>query len=143
LAAGHLCPAHFAFPPPLLRRLMARPLKAGNHRPIKPFMEQTMTHRTMRDFHSSLEQKGLLRRISRRVDRMWEPAALAKWMYQAMPAERRFGMFFESVKGSAIPLVTAALGANAKAYATALDVAEEDINAAWMKAGRNRKAPVV
>ena len=102
-----------------------------------------MTHRTMRDFLSSLEQKGLLRRISRPVDRMWEPAALAKWMYQAMPAERRFGMFFESVKGSAIPLVTAALGANAKAYATALDVAEEDINAAWMKAGRNRKAPVI
>ena len=45
-----------------------------------------MTHRTMRDFLSALEKKGLLRRIARPVDRMWEPAALARWMYQALPA---------------------------------------------------------
>ena len=37
-----------------------------------------MTHRTMRDFLSALEKKGLLRRIARPVDRMWEPAELAK-----------------------------------------------------------------
>lgn len=81
-----------------------------------------MTHPTMGDFLSALENKGLLRRIARPVDRMSEPALLAKWMYQALPEDKRFGMYFENVKGSAIPLVTGALGANAAAYATALGV---------------------
>jgi UbiD family decarboxylase len=102
-----------------------------------------MTHRTMRDFLSALEQRGLLRRISRPVDRMWEPAALAKWMYQALPAEQRFGMYFEHVKGSSIPIVTGALGANSAAYAIALDVAEDRINDAWAKACRNPLRPLV
>ena len=102
-----------------------------------------MTHRTMRDFLSALEQKGMLRRITRPVDRMWEPAALAKWMYQALPGEKRFGMFFENVKGSDIPIVTAALGANTDAYATALDVEVDRINDAWVKACRNPIPPKV
>ncbi|MBI4290163.1 MAG: UbiD family decarboxylase [Betaproteobacteria bacterium] len=102
-----------------------------------------MTHRTMRDFLSVLEQKGMLRRITRPVDRMWEPAALAKWMYQALPAEKRFGMFFQNVKGSDIPIVTAALGANTAAYAAALDVEVDRINDAWVGACRNPVPPKV
>jgi UbiD family decarboxylase len=102
-----------------------------------------MIHRTMRDFLSALEKKGLLRRITRPVDRMWEPAALARWMYQALPAEKRFGMFFEKVKGSDIPIVTAALGANTAAYATALGVEADGINDAWVKACRNPIPPRV
>jgi len=102
-----------------------------------------MTHRTMRDFLSALEKKGLLRRIARPVDRMWEPAALAKWMYQALPEEKRFGMYFEKVKGSDIPIVTAALGANTAAYATALGVEAEGINDAWVRACRSPIPPKV
>ncbi len=102
-----------------------------------------MTHKTMRDFLTALEKKGLLRRISRPVDRTWEPAALAKWMYQAVPAEKCFGMYFENVKGSDIPIVTAALGANTAAYAVALDVEIDDINAAWVKACRNPIKPKI
>lgn len=97
----------------------------------------------MRDFLSALEKKGLLRRISRPVDRMWEPAALAKWMYQALPSEKRFGMYFEKVTGSEIPVVTAALGANTAAYAVALDVEPDAINDAWVKACRNPIPPKV
>jgi 4-hydroxy-3-polyprenylbenzoate decarboxylase len=102
-----------------------------------------MTHRTMRDFLSAAENKGLLRRISQPVDRMWEPAALAKWMYQALPAEQRFGMLFEKVKGCDIPLVTGALGANPAAYATALDIETSQINEAWVRACRNPIQPKV
>jgi UbiD family decarboxylase len=102
-----------------------------------------MTHRTMRDFLSALEKKGMLRRIKKPVDRMWEPAALAKWMYQAMPPEQRFGMYFENVEGSDIPLVTGALGANRTTYATALDIEPDNINAAWMNACRNPIKPKV
>ena len=102
-----------------------------------------MTHRTMRDFLSTLEKKGLLRRIARPVDRMWEPAALAKWMYQALPEEKRFGMFFENVKGSDIPIVTAALGASTATYAAALGVERDGINDAWVRACRNPIPPRV
>ncbi|MBI4294527.1 MAG: UbiD family decarboxylase [Betaproteobacteria bacterium] len=102
-----------------------------------------MSHRTMRDFLAALEKKGLLRRITRPVDRMWEPAALAKWMYQALPEEKRFGMFFENVKGYKIPIVTGALGANTAAYATALDIEPGEINEAWVEACRNPIAPKV
>ncbi|MBI4291902.1 MAG: UbiD family decarboxylase [Betaproteobacteria bacterium] len=100
-----------------------------------------MTHRTMRDFLAVLDKKGLLRRVTRPVDHLWEPAALAKWMYQALPSEQRFGMFFENVKGCSIPIVTAAMGANTATYATALDVEPDGINAAWVRACRNPIAP--
>ena len=45
-----------------------------------------------------LEQKQRLRRIKPTVDRTWEPACLAKWVFQALPDEQRFGLLFESVE---------------------------------------------
>lgn len=100
-----------------------------------------MTHRTMRDFLTVLEKKGLMRRITRPVDPSWEPAVLAKWMYQSLPPEKRFGMYFEKVQGSDIPLVTAALGASYSTYAAALDVEVDGINDAWVKAALNPIPP--
>ena len=97
----------------------------------------------MRDFLTALEKKGLLRRISEPVDRMWEPAALAKWVFHGLPVEQRFGMYFENVKGSNMPIVTGALGANTAAYATALDVEVDGINDAWVKACRNAIPPKI
>ncbi|MBI2960579.1 MAG: UbiD family decarboxylase [Betaproteobacteria bacterium] len=100
-----------------------------------------MTHRNMRDFLEVLEEKNLLRRISRPVDRLTEPAPLAKWVFHGLPPEKRFGLVFEKVKGSDIPLVTGVLGANAAVYAAALGVAPEAINDAWVKACRSPIKP--
>ncbi|MBI4294078.1 MAG: UbiD family decarboxylase, partial [Betaproteobacteria bacterium] len=100
-----------------------------------------MTHRNMRDYLAVLENKNLLRRISRPVDRLTEPAPLAKWVFHGLPAEKRFGLYFEKVKGSDIPLVTGVLGANTAVYAAALGVEPEGINDAWVKACRNPIAP--
>jgi UbiD family decarboxylase len=100
-----------------------------------------MTYRTMRDFLAALETKGLLRRVSRPVDPLHELAPLAKWIYHGLPAEQRFGLYFESVKGHDIPVVTAALGANSASYAAALGVEVDGINQAWAKAGRNLIPP--
>lgn len=96
-----------------------------------------MAQKTMREFLAHLETLGLLHRIAAPVDRSWAPAALAKWMYQALPDERRFGMYFENVVGSDIPLVTGALGASTATYAAALGVAPDAINATWLDACRN------
>ena len=55
-----------------------------------------MTHRSLREFLAALEKQGLLRRISKPVDRLWEPGAMVKWLYQAMPDEARFASAVEA-----------------------------------------------
>ena len=95
----------------------------------------------LRDYFAVLEQRGLLRRVRETVDPEWEIGCLVKWAFQSLPEDRRFGLFFESVAGSGIPAATGALGASTEAYATALGVAPEDINAKWERALRNPVPP--
>ncbi len=101
-----------------------------------------MAYRSMRDFIAALEQRGMLRRITREVDRGWEPACLAKWMYQALPDEQRFGLVFDKVAGSDISLATGLLGASVQGYALALGVEPDGINEKWVDAINNRVGPV-
>ncbi len=100
-----------------------------------------MPHRDMRDYLAVLEQHGKLKRVSKTVDRTWEPASLAKWMFQALPHDARFGLMFEHVAGSDIPLVTGALGASAHTVALALGVEPDEINATVVAALNNPVAP--
>ena len=88
-----------------------------------------MSYRDMRDYLAALEQQDLLKRITHEVDHSWEIACLAKWMYQALPVEERFGFYFQNVKGSKIPVVTGALGASPKSVALALQCEVDEINA--------------
>ena len=101
-----------------------------------------MAYRSMRDFIAALEQQGKLRRIPEEVDRLWEPACLAKWAYQALPDDQRFGLFFEKVAGSDIPLATGLVGGSLAAYAMALGVAPNEINDKWVHALLNLRKPV-
>jgi UbiD family decarboxylase len=82
----------------------------------------------MRDYLATLEQHDLLKRVTKEVDRNWEVACLAKWAFQALPVERRFGFLFQSVKGSEFPIVTGALGASPQSVALALQCDVEEIN---------------
>lgn len=100
-----------------------------------------MPYSDMRDYLASLEQHGLLRRVQREVDHNWEVACLAKWMYQALPIERRFGLFFQNVRGYDIPVVTGALGACPESVALALQCEVEQINDKVVDALRNLKKP--
>jgi 2,5-furandicarboxylate decarboxylase 1 len=90
--------------------------------------ETGVPYRDMRDYLAALEQHNLLKRVAKEVDRNWEVACLAKWIYQALPVERRFGLLFQNVKGSDIPVVTAALGASPHSVALALQCDVEEIN---------------
>ncbi len=101
-----------------------------------------MAYRDFRDFIAASEQRGLLRRIARTVDASWEPASLAKWMFQALPDEKRFGLMFENVEGSDAALVTGALGASCETYALALGVTADEINDVWVNALRHPLPPV-
>jgi UbiD family decarboxylase len=87
-----------------------------------------MPYRDMRDYVAALEQHDLLRRVTREVDRSWEIACLAKWMYQALPVERRFGLLFQNVRGCDIPVMTGALGASPRSVALAMQCEVDAIN---------------
>jgi UbiD family decarboxylase len=96
---------------------------------------------SLRNLIDVLEQKQRLRRIPQTVDRSWEPGCLIKWMFQALPEAQRFGMLFESVKGSKFPLATGIIGSSREAYATALGVEPDEINAKWVNALLHPVAP--
>jgi UbiD family decarboxylase len=100
-----------------------------------------MPYRDMRDYLAVLEQHSLLQRVTRELDRSWEIACLAKWMYQALPLERRFGLLCQNVKGSNIPVVTAALGASPQSVALALQCEVDEINDKVVAALRNPIKP--
>jgi len=88
-----------------------------------------MPYRDMRDYLATLEQHDLLKRVTQEVDRGWEIACLAKWMYQALPVDRRFGLLFQNVRGFDIPVVTGALGACPQSVALALQCEIDELNA--------------
>ena len=100
-----------------------------------------MTDRDFRDFLAVAEQQGLLRRVSQQVDVTWEPACLAKWAFQALSDDDRFGLLFDNVEGSEFRLATGVLGASTHTYALALGVTPEEINERWVEALRNPHAP--
>lgn len=96
-----------------------------------------MAHRDIRDHLAALESKGKLRRIRKNVDHTWEVACLARWMFQALADEERFGLLFERVKGHDIPVMTGVLGASRATYAMALETEPDRINEKWVHALRN------
>lgn len=102
-----------------------------------------MSHRNFREFVAAAEQKGLLRRVAQSVDPSWEPGCMAKWAFQAVPAEERFGLLFDDVEGSEFSLAIGVLGASHHSYALALDVTPDEINDKWVHALLNPKPPTI
>ena len=93
-----------------------------------------MAYSNFREFLNAAEQRQLLRRVTPSVDRTWEPASIAKWMFQALPIEARFGLLFENVAGARFPLVIGALGASVDTYALALQTEPDALNDKWLEA---------
>ena len=101
-----------------------------------------MAYHDLRDFLAVLEQQGLLRRVTETVDPASDIGAMAKWAFQAVPEDERYGLRFDAVAGSDIPVALGALGASPRAYATGLGVEPDGINAKWEDALSNPVAPV-
>ena len=102
-----------------------------------------MAYRNLRDLLAVLEQRGKLRRVSESVDRNWELACLARWMYQAFPEEDRFGLLFEQVEGFDMPVATGVIGSSREAYAIGLGVEPDEINQRWIDGLRQPLPPRV
>ncbi len=101
-----------------------------------------MAYKDFREFLAALETDGRLRRITVPVDPAGELSCMARWMYQALPEERRFALLFEKLRGVDGRLVTAALGASRQTYALALGVAPDLITERWVQALCRPIAPV-
>jgi UbiD family decarboxylase len=97
----------------------------------------------MREFVEVLEAQGRLHRVTKPVDHAWEVAAMTRWIYQGFPMEKRFGLLFEKVRGTSIPIATALLGTSREAYALALGTTPAGIHEAWLRALRHPIPPRV
>ena len=86
-----------------------------------------MPYRDLRHYLEILEQKGKLRRVKKEVDKDWELACIARWVFQSLPENERYGLRFENVKGFDVPVVLGALGASREVYALALETTVEKI----------------
>jgi len=93
-----------------------------------------MPYRDIREFLEVLETRGKLRRVQKGVDHTWELSCLARWMFQALPSEERFGLFFEKINGFNIPVMTGVIGASREVYAIALETEPDQINDKWVEA---------
>ena len=93
-----------------------------------------MPYRDLRHYLEVLEEKGKLRRVSKEVDKDWELACIARWVFQSLPEHERYGLWFEKVKGFHVPVVLGVLGASREVYALALETTPDKIYEKWSHA---------
>lgn len=100
-----------------------------------------MAYQDLREYLGVLEAHGKLRHVKNEVDPSTELAPMARWVYQGFPEESRFGLLFENVKGSTMPVATALLGASREVYALALGTTPDKIHDVWLQGLRNPLPP--
>jgi len=102
-----------------------------------------MPYQDLRDYLSTLENKGLFRWVEQEVDKDWEITCVTRLLFRTHPPENRFALGFCNVKGYDIPVVVGAISASRQVYATALeiDLANEAIIARWALALENPIEP--
>jgi 4-hydroxy-3-polyprenylbenzoate decarboxylase len=108
--------------------------------------------REYRDLHEHielLEQKGLLIRVTREINKDTELHPLVRWQYRGgIAEEERKAFLFENVtdaKGRKydIPVVVGALAANPTIYCIGIGYKREELGEVWRKALEAPIAPVI
>lgn len=97
--------------------------------------------KSLREHLDILDQEGLIKWVEAEVDKDWELACVARWIYQAFPEEERFALRFQRVKGYETPVVAGVLGANRTIYALAMNTTPDNIRAKWAEALANPLPP--
>ena len=99
-----------------------------------------MAYHDLRHFLSVLEERGLLSRVSRPVDKDWEIAAVCRVNFQDVPVQQRTALMFTDLTGYDIPLVAGVLGGSDAIYAAALDTEVDQVLDTWT---RGVQSPIV
>lgn len=79
----------------------------------------------------ALEERGLLSRVTRPVDKDWEIAAVCRANFQSVPDAERTALMFTNVKGFDVPLVAGVLGGSEAIYALALETSVDTVLDKW------------
>lgn len=87
-----------------------------------------MAFQDLREYLAYLDTHGMLKRITKEIDRDWELAAFCREVFMRYDKKDRPGLFFENIKGFDMPLATGVIGGSEKIYATALGVPHENLS---------------
>ncbi len=96
-----------------------------------------MSRNDLREYLDDLEERGLLKRISKPVNKDWEIAAVSRVVFQDIPQEKRPALLFEHVEGFDIPVVVGALGGSRAIYCQAIGADPKMILNKWKEAIAN------
>src|SRR5258705_13173504 len=119
--------------------------------PVKPGARQAKP-KTAKGFQghlAGLEERGLVVRVDRPINKATELHPLARWQFQgALPEDERRGFLFTNVGGSDgrkydMPVVAGALAPPPEIYALGMGVWLYDICSAWLEANPNPIPPVM
>lgn len=99
----------------------------------------------------NLETVGLLKHVTKEVDKNWEISAVMRWVYHGNSEPKRYAVMFDQVKGYDIPVVVGAIGASYMTYAVSLDLDPmqpkpdlmNEIRKRWIKAINDPIEPVL
>ncbi len=114
----------------------------------RPKKTSSKIARDFQDHLADLEERGLVVRVDRPINKDTELHPLARWQFQgAVPDEKRRAFVFTNVVDSDgrkydMPVVVGALAATPEIYALGMGVALDDIGTAWLKAIQNPIPPI-
>jgi len=97
----------------------------------------------LRSFLAVLEQRGLLSRITRPVEKDWELAAICRVNFQSVPDADRTALMFTNITGCEVPLVAGVLGGSEAIYAAALEVPIDQVLEKWTHGTQNPIPPAL
>lgn len=102
-----------------------------------------MPYSDLRSFLTALEGKGRLKRITKKVDKDWEIAAVARVLFQDIPEKDRPALLFENVEGFEIPVVVGVLGGSRSIYCQVMETTPQLVMQKWKEAISKPIPPVV
>lgn len=100
-------------------------------------------YQDLREYLAVLDERGLLSRINRTVDKDWEIAAVCRVNFQDIPAPERTALMFTSIAGHSMPMVAGILGGSDAIYATALSTTVDQVLDVWTSGIQSPINPVV
>ena len=101
-----------------------------------------LAYNDLRAYLKNLEEKGLLKRISKTVNKDWEIAAVSRVVFQDIPEAQRPALLFEHVEGYEIPVVVGVLGGSRAIYCQAIGAEPKAILNKWKQATANPITPL-
>lgn len=105
-------------------------------------------YKDLRQLIAALDERGLLIRVKRKINKDTELMPLVRWQFRGLPEDQRKAFLFENVvdakdKAYPIPVLVGAFAASRDVYATALMCSKEEIYEKLVQSPRTRIQPVM